>query len=45
MSNLLKFCMNYSINVFPTEKDLNQNTFSKRENFSTNNKSITFFLF
>jgi len=45
MLDLLKFCPNYSINAFLKEKDLNQNTFSKRENFSTNNKSITFFYF
>ncbi len=44
MPNLLKFCPNYLINVFMREKDLNQNTFSKRENFDTNNKSVTFFI-
>jgi hypothetical protein len=30
-------------NAFPKEKNLNQNTFSKRENFGTNNKSVTLF--
>jgi hypothetical protein len=45
LPNLLKFCPNYLINVFPKEKDLNQNTFSKRENFGTNNKSVTLFYF
>ncbi len=44
MPNLLKFCPNYLINVFMREKDLNQNTFSKRKNFDTNNKSVTFFI-
>nr|AND49411.1 hypothetical protein RF2 [Sphagnum portoricense] len=43
--NLLKYCPNYLINAFPKEKDLNQNTFSKRENFGTNNKSVTLFYF
>nr|AND48497.1 hypothetical protein RF2 [Flatbergium sericeum] len=40
-----KICPNYLINAFPREKDLNRNTFSKKENFGTNNKSITLFYF
>ncbi|CAM6032277.1 unnamed protein product (chloroplast) [Sphagnum compactum] len=45
LPDLLKFCPNYLINAFPKEKDLNQNTLSKRENFGTNNKSVTLFYF
>jgi hypothetical protein len=45
LPDLLKFCPNYLINVFPKEKDLNQNNFSKKEDFSTNNKLVTLFYF
>jgi hypothetical protein len=45
LPDLLKFYPNYLINAFPKEKDLNQNIFSKRENFGTNNKSVTLFYF
>jgi hypothetical protein len=31
LPDLLKFCPNFLINAFLKEKDLNQNTFSKRE--------------
>jgi hypothetical protein len=38
-------CAKWLHNAFMKEKDLNQNTFSKRENFDTNNKSVTLFYF